>query len=230
MGLPGPKSAPPGTPILCRWISARFPGAGQALIQVIVSDGVNSGTATSPAFTVNKKTPTIVGIDNPVNGAAQAAADPVLLMGHRLRSRRRHSVRAALAWSSNLQGALGTGSPLSVTLQPGSHTITLTATDSDGNSISATATITIAGRVHREYFGHRRRQCAYQLRKIPQLTPRPAPDGAPLSSVQVSLDGAGHIVPFRCFAALHFHRPREGTLPRGWRGRTTAPDNRAPWT
>lgn len=41
---------------------------------------------------------------------------------------------SALAWSSSLDGVLGTGANLSTTLSQGVHTVALAATDSDGNS------------------------------------------------------------------------------------------------
>jgi len=40
---------------------------------------------------------------------------------------------SALAWTSSLDGGLGTGSIVLASLSPGQHIITLTATDSDGN-------------------------------------------------------------------------------------------------
>ncbi|MFA6008716.1 MAG: PKD domain-containing protein [Desulfobacteraceae bacterium] len=49
-----------------------------------------------------------------------------------------------LAWSSNLDGVLGTGTTLSIdTLSSGTHTITLTATDHDGSSATTSITLTI---------------------------------------------------------------------------------------
>jgi hypothetical protein len=51
---------------------------------------------------------------------------------------------ASLAWSSNLDGALGTGATLSLdSLSSGIHTITFTATDNDGASASTTIRVTV---------------------------------------------------------------------------------------
>jgi len=51
---------------------------------------------------------------------------------------------SALAWSSDLDGRLGSGSPLAISdMSVGTHTIQMTATDSDGESGSATIEITI---------------------------------------------------------------------------------------
>jgi leucyl aminopeptidase len=49
-----------------------------------------------------------------------------------------------LAWSSDVDGALGTGTTRSVTLSPGVHTITATAADSAGAMGTATASVTIS--------------------------------------------------------------------------------------
>lgn len=51
---------------------------------------------------------------------------------------------ASLAWTSNVDGSLGTGTTLSIdTLGPGMHTVTLTATDSDGNETLATVLVIV---------------------------------------------------------------------------------------
>ena len=54
---------------------------GQGLIRVLVSDGVNTGQATSANFSIPKKTPSVVQITSPTPNFSQAAADPVLLEG-----------------------------------------------------------------------------------------------------------------------------------------------------
>jgi hypothetical protein len=168
---------------------AALPGTTQARIEVIVSDGVNSGRATSPVFTVPKKTPTIVAIDNPVTGSAQPAVDPVYLMGHAYDPDDGVLSGSALAWSSNLQGALGTGSPLSVTLKAGNHTITLTATDSDGNAITATATVTIGGQGPAVDISATALNTAPTTCESTTISAQTGVAGAPLASAQVSLDG-----------------------------------------
>lgn len=50
---------------------------------------------------------------------------------------------ASLSWSSSLNGSLGTGPTLAVTLSVGSHTITARATDSQGETTSASVSVTI---------------------------------------------------------------------------------------
>ena len=122
-----------------------LPGGASALIRVDVSDGVNTGSAVSAPFSVPKKVPASVVINAPATGAIRVAAKPVYLTGAAYDPDDGSLTGTSLAWNDNVEGALGTGSPLAVTLKPGPHTITLTATDSDGNAISTTTRITVAG-------------------------------------------------------------------------------------
>jgi 5-hydroxyisourate hydrolase-like protein (transthyretin family) len=122
-----------------------LPGSSSALIRVDVSDGVNTGSATSVPFSVPKKNPSTIMITSPASGAIRLASKPVYLVGAAYDPDDGSLTGTALAWSDNVQGNLGTGSPIAVNLQPGPHTITLTATDSDGNAISTTTSITVAG-------------------------------------------------------------------------------------
>jgi uncharacterized repeat protein (TIGR03803 family) len=122
-----------------------LPGASAALIRIDVSDGVNTGSATSVPFSVPKKVPAAIVINSPVSGAIQPAANPVYLEGGAWDADDGVLTGKALQWSDSVQGVLGTGSLLTASLEPGNHTITLTATDSDGNSITATTQIMLAG-------------------------------------------------------------------------------------
>jgi len=126
---------------------AALPGTSglTALIRILVSDGVNTGSATSAPFSVAKKKPTAVSIDAPETGFSQPAADPIQLLGSAYDPDDGFLSGTQLQWGSNVQGALGTGSPLSVSLRPGPHTITLTATDSDGNKLTSTTDVFIGG-------------------------------------------------------------------------------------
>jgi uncharacterized repeat protein (TIGR03803 family) len=122
-----------------------LPGSTNALMRVLVSDGVNTGSATSVPFSVPRKTPSSIVINTPINGTVRPATVPVYLSGNAYDADDGFLTGPALQWSSSVQGALGSGSTLTANLTPGSHTITLTGKDSDGNVISTSITITIAG-------------------------------------------------------------------------------------
>jgi uncharacterized repeat protein (TIGR03803 family) len=123
----------------------QVPGSSAGLLRVYVSDGVHSGSATSAPFNVPKKLPSTIVIVTPATGYIQRASNPVYLSGGVYDADDGFLAGAALKWSDSVQGALGTGSPLTVNMNPGAHTITLTGTDSDGNAIIATTQITLGG-------------------------------------------------------------------------------------
>ncbi len=171
----------------------QLPGTnGKGLIKVLVSDGVNTGSATSPNFTIPRKAPSGLGIGTPAAGAYRQAADAVQFSGYAYDIDDGALMGSALAWSSNLQGALGTGSPLAVSLQLGVHTITLTATDSDGNQISASQTLTItdqAPAVNTTLTTLSAPPNSAAACQEATVTASVGQYGAPLSAVQYSVDG-----------------------------------------
>ncbi len=165
---------------------SQLPGSPNGMIQVLVSDGVNTGSATSAPFNAPKKTPSTIVITSPASGYTQAAVDPLFLSGAVWDADDGVLTGTALQWSDNVQGALGSGSPLSVTLQPGPHTITLTGTDSDGNAITATTSVTMAGK------GPALALTTTTLSTNcvrASIAASPGSQGAALSLVQYSLDG-----------------------------------------
>lgn len=163
-----------------------LPGATAALLRVDVSDGVNTGSATSIPFSVAKKLPSTIVINAPVNGTVQPAANPVYLSGAAYDIDDGVLTGNALQWSDSVQGALGSGQFLSVNLQPGPHTITLTATDSDGNPISTTTTITLGG--GRPTVNLTTTTLSTNCVSA-TISAMPGTQGAVLSTVQYSLDG-----------------------------------------
>jgi hypothetical protein len=163
-----------------------LPGATTALLRIDASDGVNTGSATSVTFNVPKKLPSTIVINTPAIGYAQAAADPVFLSGAAYDADDGVLTGAALQWSDSLQGPLGSGSNLTVNLNPGSHTISLTATDSDGNAITATTNITLGG--GRPIVTLSTNTLASNCVSA-TIAAIPGNQGAPLSSVQYSLNG-----------------------------------------
>lgn len=168
-----------------------LPGTnGLGLIRVLVSDGVNTGQATSANFSIAKKAPSLVQIQSPMPDFSQPAAVPVYFSGIGYDTDDGVLNGSSLAWSSNLQGALGTGSPLSVKLQPGVHTITLTATDSDHNSISTTTTVTIGDHPPTLQVSFNNLTTAPSNGCVEaSVNAAPGTNGAPLSAVQFSIDG-----------------------------------------
>jgi hypothetical protein len=169
-----------------------LPGTNDmGLIKVLVSDGINTGQGVSPNFSIPKKGLAMVQITSPTPNFGQPASSPVYFTGLSYDTEDGVLSGAALAWKSNLQGELGTGSPLSVSLQPGVHTITLSATDSANNTLSATTTVTIGGQPPTV-------SAAFTTLNAPAaasgcveatLSAAPGANGAPLASVQYSLNG-----------------------------------------
>jgi len=166
-----------------------LPGSNQAIVKVLVSDGVNTGTATSVSFVVPKKSPQFAAIESPAANFAQPSVDPVYFTGTAYDVDDGVLTGSALQWSSNIQGSLGSGSPLSVKLKPGNHTITLTATDSDHNAISTSVSIVIGGNPPLVSLQIQSLNTGSNNCELATVGATPGTNGAPLSQVQYSVDG-----------------------------------------
>jgi formylglycine-generating enzyme required for sulfatase activity len=88
--------------------------------------------------------PPAATIDTPLNGETFVEGDTVEFRGHATDPEEGPLAGGALAWSSDLDGAIGTGAtPSTDSLGAGEHRIALVATDSEGLADSAQITITI---------------------------------------------------------------------------------------
>ncbi len=119
-----------------------LPGSSVAMVRVVASDGLNTVAAESGTFTVGAKAPR-VELLAPGEESQVSVHTPLLLEGRAYDLEDGALPDGALNWSSDLQGALGSGALVLATLERGAHTITLTATDSDGASSSASARIEV---------------------------------------------------------------------------------------
>jgi len=126
------------------WDTALVMGTDQGLIRVAANDGVHTGRDESDAvFTVPRKLPEPF-IQAPEEGETFFTFDPVSLRGGGYDWEDGDLAGEALAWSSSLDGALGSGDDLYLRdLSAGEHTITLDVADSDGNHSQAMVTIMV---------------------------------------------------------------------------------------
>lgn len=111
-------------------------GGGQGVIRVLASDGFHTVTDQSDTpFVVEKNPPEAIVLQA---GEAEIQPGlPLILLGFGIDNEDGTLADDALIWTSDRDGALGTGQQLVVrTLSEGQHTITLTVTDSDGNQAS----------------------------------------------------------------------------------------------
>ncbi|MGB2772528.1 MAG: hypothetical protein WBF31_09430, partial [Anaerolineae bacterium] len=97
-------------------------------------------------FTVGRKVPQAF-ILSPEDGARFFPGTAIWLEGRAFDLEDGTLDDAALRWTSNRDGGLGTGGLLIATLSPGEHVITLTATDSDGNTVVATIRLSAGHRL-----------------------------------------------------------------------------------
>jgi predicted carbohydrate-binding protein with CBM5 and CBM33 domain len=124
-----------------------IPGTTSGLIRVITSDGLHTQQDQSDTvFSVNRHLPQ-ASILTPQNSALYVNDQTIILEGDGFDADDGQLGDDAMSWSSNLDGALGSGGSLSVNasdLQQGTHTITLTARDSDSQTGSAIVPIQVS--------------------------------------------------------------------------------------
>lgn len=117
--------------------------AGQALIRVLASDGIKTGSATAGPFSVRSKLPQ-TEIISPEPSDKLYAGEALVLEGLGYDVDDGVLRGAALQWTSDTYGWLGSGERITVgPVPPGQHVITLTGTDSDGNVAYATLAVNI---------------------------------------------------------------------------------------
>jgi hypothetical protein len=121
-------------------------GTDQGLLRVLASDGFHTAQDQSDGiFTVAKHPPQVM-IRAPESNSLYVGDQTIILEGRAFDNEDGQLVDAALSWTSNLDGALGTGQSLAIvasTLTEGTHTITLTAQDSDGQIGTAYITLQV---------------------------------------------------------------------------------------
>ncbi|MEM9557545.1 MAG: Ig-like domain-containing protein [Acidobacteriota bacterium] len=109
---------------------------GSHVITASVTDSHGAPALASITLTVQPLPPSVT-ITAPADGSDATIGDTVTLTGSAL-DLRDGDLSAAIAWSSSLDGALGTGASVSIaTLSLGTHTITAQVTDSNGLSGAA---------------------------------------------------------------------------------------------
>ncbi len=120
-------------------------GTTQGKVRVVVSDGVNTGQADSAGlFSVPNQTP-VAYITSPANGAVYGFGQTVMLQGNAVDAEDTPLPASAFAWSSDLDGSLGTGPILDVdALRVGTHVLTLQVTDSASAAASVTTSAVIS--------------------------------------------------------------------------------------
>jgi len=123
--------------------TVELPGGVQAYIQVLVSDGIHTGSDESDAsFSVPNRQPTLE-ITGPADGST-LPSDATLTLEADGYDIEIGSLDEEIRWTSDVDGALGTGAILRLTgLTPATHTISASVDDGRGGSASATVRVTI---------------------------------------------------------------------------------------
>jgi hypothetical protein len=122
-----------------------LPGSNTARVRVVANDGVNTGMATSAAFTLQGHAPRPF-INQPSDRAVFSHDTPVVLNGQALDMEEGALSGAALQWRiTGPTTRTGSGQQLTFyNLSPGAYTTWLTATDSTNKTSSLTSTFTIS--------------------------------------------------------------------------------------
>jgi hypothetical protein len=127
---------------------AEFPGGDQCLFRVLASDGFYTAVDQANGFSTAPRQDPTAFILAPETGQTYDPGQPLTFQGLAYDQDLNDLSGASLAWVSDRDGALGTGSLLEVILSPGWHTVALTATDGYGLSVTDQVTFYVGYRVH----------------------------------------------------------------------------------
>ena len=114
--------------------------AGTNAVTCTVTD--SNGNTGSASVNVISKSP-YAKINHPSEGEMRPASQGVPFVGIGKDQQDGDLTGAALVWTSNLDGALGTGVMFNRQLSVGVHTITLTVTDTNNNTDATTISLTM---------------------------------------------------------------------------------------
>lgn len=127
-----------------RWNTSQVGGSKKGRVRVMATDGINTTSDDSDAsFRIPLKPPS-ASIALPADGAIFRRPEALLLVGRGFDLEDGELRDAALVWTSDRDGLLGTGNHIvAPELARGRHVITLSATDADGMTSSTSTTVTI---------------------------------------------------------------------------------------
>ncbi len=125
------------------WLAPSL-GEHQLIFSAIDRQGLQASTSISVLVAgIGEDVPPQVTLLQPLDGAVLTAGETVELLGEATDLEDGDLSGSSLAWSSSLDGALGTGESLSVELASGAHALSLTATDSVGQSRTETINVSV---------------------------------------------------------------------------------------
>jgi hypothetical protein len=113
---------------------------GVHVIRAEVVDG--AGVEGRASVTVHADAVPVLAITSPPDGASIGGGTPIVLSGTAY-DREDGPLDGALAWSSDRDGALGTGPALTVRLSEGSHRVTARVVDRAGHAATAGVTVEV---------------------------------------------------------------------------------------
>ena len=126
----------------------RVLSSGAHTVTASVTDSGGLAGSASVSFTVQNPPPPntapAVAITGPLSGASFSAGANVWFTGSATDTQD-GNLSGTLAWTSSLDGLLGTGSRFKKVLSSGTHTVTASVSDSGGLSGSASVTFTVQG-------------------------------------------------------------------------------------
>lgn len=107
------------------------------------SDDISGIESLYPPTSISKNTAPTVSISSPATGSSYGSGTLISFSGSAT-DRQDGTLSGSIAWTSSIDGAIGSGTSFSRSLSAGTHTITASVRDSGGLSGSAQIAVTVA--------------------------------------------------------------------------------------